>query len=107
MDIKPIKTESGYRAILREIASLDDSQTRCALIEQLASSRQGSQVEVIRRSVRIVVANEPSPALTPRAVIEYCRAHPTPRDQDETAQVIAALRKQRYEDDLNRTGEHT
>lgn len=76
------------------------------LIERLSTSWHVSQAEVIRRSIRIALANEPAPALTPRAVLEHYRAHPVPRDWEETERIVDALRNQRHEDDQQRTSRH-
>ncbi len=73
------------------------------LIERLSTSWHVSQTEVIRRSIRIALANEPAPSLTPRAVLEHYRTHPAPRDWEETERIVDALRNQRHEDDRRRT----
>ncbi|MCF8005187.1 MAG: hypothetical protein K9L32_13485 [Chromatiaceae bacterium] len=77
-----------------------------SLIEQLSASWQVSKTEVIHRSIRIALANEPDPALTPKAVLEYYRAHSVPRDWQETARIVDTLRLQRHEDDQQRTSRH-
>jgi len=77
-----------------------------SLIEQLSAAWHVSQTEVIHRSIRIALANEPAPALTPKAVLEYYQAHSAPRDWEETARIVDALRLQRHEDDRQRTSRH-
>ena len=95
METLPI---SSTYALDRETASL---------IDQLAAVWHVSQAEVICRSVRIALANESPPVLTPQAVLEYYRTHPAPRDWQRTAQIVDALRTKRHEDDLRRTSERT
>lgn len=77
-----------------------------SLIEQLSASWQISQTEVIERSVRLALANEPVPMLTPKAVLDHYRTHSSPRDWEETTRIADALREQRHADDLRRTRGH-
>ena len=70
-------------------------------IRELAATWGTSQAEVIRRSVQAakekMAAEKPViPPMTPAQVIDYYRSRPLDRSHEETAALIAEMRRERH-----------
>lgn len=92
---------------VRATYSLDAETTKT--IGALAKRWQTSQAEVVRRSVKLAaeqVAAEPAP-MTPADVIAHYRQHGLPRSWTEMKKIIAAQRRERHEDDVERLSRTT
>jgi hypothetical protein len=89
---------------VRSTYSLDTETANS--IRELAKRWSVSQAEVIRRSVRIAVAEQQTNAPSPAEVVAHYQARGAPRNWDETRRIAAQFRAEREAEDLRRTSWH-
>jgi hypothetical protein len=75
-------------------------------IRKLAGSLGVSQAEIVRRSVRLLVEYNEKPVITAADVIEYYRANPPARTDEEYQSMIDDLRRERNSATEARAGKY-